>query len=91
MLSSKDILDKIKKRNGIMEASTSQTDLLKKLRDFIASEGGTASTDRVVETFQAELPASQTPLFKCLLNKVCSFYRGPDKKGYWSLKAEFLS
>lgn len=90
VLSASDVLDRIKKRNGMAEVSNSETQILTDLRNFISSEGGTASTDRLVETFEKQLPASATPLFKSLLNKICTFYRGPDKKGYWNLKPEFL-
>lgn len=69
----------------------SETQILNELKNFISSEGGTASTDRLIENFQNQLPASKTPLFKNLLNQICSFYRGLDKKGYWTLKTEFLN
>lgn len=90
VLSASDVLDRLKKRNSLAEVSSSEKQILTDLRNFISSEGGTAATDRIIETFQNQLPASATPLFKCMLNKICSFYRGPDKKGYWTLKTEFL-
>lgn len=88
-MSSSDILDKIKKRNGTVAATKSETQVLLDLKNYISSMGGTASTDSLIKNFQPLLPLSMTPLFKSLLNKVCNFYRAPDDKGYWSLKPEF--
>lgn len=72
-----------------METKT-ETQILNNLKNFILTEGGTASTARLIKKFEDELPPTVTPLFKCLLNKICTFYRGPDKLGYWTLKTEFL-
>lgn len=89
IMSSSDILNKIRKRNGEVTSAKTETQILSELKTFLTSAGGTVSTDVLIQTFQPQLSATMTPFFKSLLNKVCTFYRAPDDKGYWSLKEEF--
>ena len=70
-------------------------DLLTDIRNFIAfqCEGpsdGEATTEQLVQKFKDQLPSKQNPLFKALLNEICSMYRDVNsRKGIWKLKPEF--
>lgn len=54
-----------------------------------ASVDGRASTYEIVERFHERLPPQKSPLFKALLNEICSFRRDGDGKGIWTLRPEF--
>ena len=61
---------------------------------FIFILGTTAA---IVEHFKEKLPPSKTPLFKALLNEICTFQKpfnlphnsNSSQKGVWRLKDEF--
>ena len=54
-----------------------------------ASVDGRASTFEIVERFHERLPPQKSPLFKALLNEICSFRRDIDGRGIWTLLPEF--
>lgn len=67
-------------------------EVLADIRNFVAfqsSSDGQASTLELLKHFHQRLPPQQSPLFKALLTKICSFHRDTEGKGIWSLKAEF--
>ena len=66
--------------------------MLTDIRNFVAFQSevnGRASTHELLEKFGRRLPAQQSPTFKALLNKICSFHRDLEGKGIWTLRAEF--
>uniref|UniRef100_A0A1B6DRP9 DNA excision repair protein ERCC-6 n=2 Tax=Clastoptera arizonana TaxID=38151 RepID=A0A1B6DRP9_9HEMI len=88
-VSSCEIIDSIKQRNLSRNAKETETILLNDIREFVSSEGGTTTTSQIVNTFEKRLPENSSPLFKYLLMQICTFYRAPDKLGYWTLKDDF--
>ena len=69
-------------------------DLLTDIRNFIAFQcestvDGEATTDELVKRFKDKLPSRQNPLFKALLNEICTMYRDSKRHGVWKLKPEF--
>nr|XP_018903096.1 PREDICTED: DNA excision repair protein ERCC-6-like [Bemisia tabaci] len=88
-MSSADLLNKIRERNGDVKASSKELDLLNDIRYFIASNSGITTTDELIKKFEKQLPVDVTPLFKSLLTQICTFNRGANQKGYWRLKPEF--
>lgn len=87
--SSAKLLQRIRQRNGAVEATDNETKLVSELQQFLSSQGGTASTKQLVSEFEKRLPAGSSPLFKSVLGKICTFYRAPDNNGYWTLKDDF--
>lgn len=88
-MSSADLLNKIRERNGDVKASSKELDLLNDIRYFIASNSGITTTDELIKNFEKQLPVDVTPLFKSLLTQICTFNRGANQKGFWRLKPEF--
>lgn len=75
-------------------------DLLADIRNFVAFQNdsagvGEATTEALVEQFKDKLPPVKNPLFKALLNEICSFHKYCSSsstlagKGVWRLKQEF--
>ena len=69
-------------------------DLLADIRNFIAFQSdslvdGEATTDQLVKKFKDKLPPRRNPLFKALLNEICSMHRDSNGQGVWRLKPEF--
>lgn len=87
--SSTELLQRIRQRNGAVEATDNETKVVSDIQQFISSQGGTASTKQLVSEFEKRLPAGSSPLFKSVLGKICTFYRAPDNNGYWTLKDDF--
>ena len=73
------------------EGFNSNVELLADIRNFIAFQNssagdGEATTNAIVDYFKEKLPPIKNPLFKALLNEICSF----DKTNkIWRLKEEF--
>lgn len=70
-------------------------ELLADIRNFIAFQNtsagdGEATTQSLVENFKEKLPPVKNPLFKALLNEICTFQKSPySSTGIWRLKDEF--
>ncbi|KAI1292136.1 DNA excision repair protein ERCC-6 [Halotydeus destructor] len=65
-------------------------ELIENIRTFVASRPfQQAHTNEVLDKFKDALPIHQTPVFKALLNNLCSFARRSDGVGIWTLKSEF--
>ncbi|XP_046660917.1 DNA excision repair protein ERCC-6-like [Homalodisca vitripennis] len=88
-MSSRELIEHIKKRNCAMDAKDADLELVRDIREFVSSQGGTVNTNQIINRFEGRLPEGSSPLFKSLLSKICTFYRAPDKLGYWTLKEEF--
>ena len=73
------------------EGFNTNVELLADIRNFIAFQNssagdGEATTSAIVDYFKEKLPPIKNPLFKALLNEICSF----DKTNkIWRLKEEF--
>ncbi|XP_073976975.1 DNA excision repair protein ERCC-6-like isoform X2 [Rhodnius prolixus] len=83
------LLEAIKRRNMILETTSEENQLAKQIVSWLSSQGGTASTDEIVNEFQRKVGPGKTPLFKTILSKIAQFYRAPDKIGYWTVRDEF--
>lgn len=71
----------------------SNVELLTDVRNFIAFQNssacdGEATTQALVKYFKDKLPPVKNPLFKALLNEICSFHK-KGEHGVWRLKEEF--
>ena len=78
-------------------------ELLTDIRNFLAFQNSSAgdgegTTAAIVEHFKEKLPPSKTPLFKALLNEICTFQKpfnlqhnssNSSQKNVWRLKDEF--
>lgn len=81
------------RRDGA-QAKDSDIELLADIRNFIAfqaSRDGAATTTELVERFSSRVPPKQSPLFKALLNQICTLDKAVNSKGegVWRLKSEF--
>ncbi|XP_014291598.1 DNA excision repair protein ERCC-6 [Halyomorpha halys] len=85
------LLEIIKKRNMMLESSNSDQILLSDMISWMQEQGGTSPTDNIVQKFRLRVGPGKSPLFKKLLESIATFYRGPDKVGYWTLRPEFNS
>ena len=68
-------------------------DLLTDIRNFIAFQNssageGESTSKALVEYFKEKLPPVKNPLFKALLNEICSYHKGTNH-GIWRLKDEY--
>ncbi|XP_075420286.1 DNA excision repair protein ERCC-6 isoform X2 [Tenrec ecaudatus] len=71
---------------------TEHDDLLVEMRNFIAFQArldGQASTQEILQHFEAKLSVSQSCVFRELLRNLCTFHRTSDGKGIWKLKSEY--
>lgn len=84
------ILSIMKKRNGHLEATQHEIEMLNNIRQYMLENNQRANTDQIVNEFRNKYPAEDTPLFKSLLNEVCTFNRCPDKTGVWTLKPKYV-
>ena len=72
-------------------------ELLTDIRNFVAfqnssADEGEATTSSLVEHFKEKLPSVKNPLFKALLNEICTFQkssRSSSSNSVWRLKDEF--
>ncbi|XP_025425310.1 DNA excision repair protein ERCC-6-like isoform X2 [Sipha flava] len=87
--SSSSILSLMKKRNGFVEATEREMQMLNSIRQYMIENNQCANTDQIVEKFKNKYSSDDTPLFKSLLSEVCTFSRCPDKTGVWKLKQKY--
>jgi hypothetical protein len=62
------------------------------IRSFVAFRGvtpGQVTTTDILSEFDGKLPLRGAPLFRALLNQLCSFTRDIHNQGIWQLKPEF--
>jgi hypothetical protein len=71
-------------------------ELLTDIRNFLSFQNSSAgdgegTTAAIVEHFKEKLPPAKTPLFKALLNEICTFQKhsSSSQKNVWRLKDEF--
>nr|XP_023402938.1 DNA excision repair protein ERCC-6 isoform X2 [Loxodonta africana] len=72
--------------------TTEHDDLLVEIRNFIAFQArvdGQASTQEILQGFEAKLSASQSCVFRELLRNLCTFHRTSGGEGIWKLKPEY--
>lgn len=79
----------MKKRNGFVEASEHEIQMLNNIRQYMMENNQCVKTDQIVDQFKNKYTSEDTPLFKSLLNEVCTFSRCPDKTGVWKLKPKY--
>lgn len=84
-----DLLSVIRRRNMQLQASSTEKSLLSDMISWLQAQGGTATTQQLLDEFRAKVGEGKSPLFKALLEKIAKFYRGPDKLGYWTIRDEF--
>lgn len=66
--------------------------MMDSIRSFVAFRGvipGQVSTTDVLNEFDGKLPVRGAPLFRALLNQLCTFTRDVHNQGIWQLKPEF--
>ncbi|XP_028819956.1 DNA excision repair protein ERCC-6 isoform X2 [Denticeps clupeoides] len=77
---------------GASATPTEHDSLLVDLRNFVAfgaQVNGQASTQEVLQQFGPILSPEQTPVFRELLRRICSFHRDHGNEGTWTLKEHF--
>ena len=79
--------------DGGHQGFETNVDLLTDIRNFIAFQNSSAgegetTTKALVEYFKEKLPPVKNPLFKALLNEICSYHKGTNH-GIWRLKDEY--
>ncbi|XP_030059035.1 DNA excision repair protein ERCC-6 [Microcaecilia unicolor] len=73
-------------------AATEHDELLVDIRNFLAFQAqieGQATTRELLQEFKPKLSASQTCVFRELLQNLCTFTRGVNREGVWKLKPEY--
>ncbi|XP_014252342.1 DNA excision repair protein ERCC-6-like isoform X2 [Cimex lectularius] len=83
------IYSSINKRNLEVENRTPETVLVKNIIEWMCTQGGTVSTDSIVNEFASKVGYEKNAIFKSILSKIAVFFRAPDKKGYWTIKEDF--
>ena len=66
--------------------------MMEDIRSFVAFRGvvpGQVLTTDLLSEFNGKLPARGAPLFRALLNQLCTFTRDVNNQGIWQLKSEF--
>lgn len=66
--------------------------MMDNIRSFVAFRGvnpGQVATTDLLNEFDGKLPARGAPLFRGLLNQLCTFSRDVHNQGIWQLKPEF--
>lgn len=86
---SSSILSKMKRRNGHLEATQREVQMVNSIRQYMLENNQQVNTDQIVDQFRNKYSAEDTPLFKSLLSEVCTFNRCPDKTGIWTLKQKY--
>ncbi|KNC97521.1 DNA-dependent ATPase RAD26 [Spizellomyces punctatus DAOM BR117] len=67
----------------------SREGLAVRIRDFLSSCGGSASTSEILEAFRSQVDGEDAVMFKKMLKGIAEFRRDLDSKGRWVLKQEF--
>ncbi len=79
--------------NESSSVSLEQADLLSDLRNFVAFQAqrdGEATTAELMARFSSRVPAKDSPLFRALLNQICTMHKAPMRgESTWKLKPEF--
>ncbi len=80
--------------DGSLQGFEPNLELLTDIRNFVAFQNesagdGEATTQALVEHFKEKLPPVKNPLFKALLNEICTFERKSGQNGVWRLKEDF--
>jgi len=83
------ILSLMKKRNGFVEATQREMQMLNSIIEYLLLNNQSVNTDQIVGQFRNKYSAEDTPLFKSLLSEVCTFSRCLDKTGVWTLKPKY--
>lgn len=66
--------------------------MTEEIRSFVAFRGvtpGQAFTTDLLNEFDGKLPLRGAPLFRAILNQLCTFTRDVHNQGIWQLKPEF--
>ncbi|XP_050419856.1 DNA excision repair protein ERCC-6-like [Adelges cooleyi] len=79
----------MKKRNGQVEATHHEIQILNEIKQYLIENDNCVNTDQIVNKFRDKYPAEDTPLFKSLLSELCTFHRCSDKTGVWKLKEKY--
>lgn len=77
---------------ALLPSSAEHDDLLVEMRNFIAFQArvdGQASTQEILQEFEAKLSVSQSCVFRELLRNLCTFHRTSGGEGIWKLKPEY--
>ncbi|TPX61435.1 hypothetical protein SpCBS45565_g07253 [Spizellomyces sp. 'palustris'] len=67
----------------------SREGLVVRIRDYLNSCGGSASTSEILEAFRSQVDGEDAVMFKKMLKGIAEFRRDIDSKGRWVLKQEF--
>ncbi|KAJ3186290.1 hypothetical protein HDU85_007730 [Gaertneriomyces sp. JEL0708] len=68
----------------------SQEGLIVRIRDYVASRGGQASTPDILGAFQRQVKKDDVMLFRKMLKGICDFRKqANEERGVWVLKEEF--
>ena len=81
----------VRRPENLDHVNEEHVEMLREIREFLAFRAavdGQASTDELLAEFGNKLPAKDSPLFKQMLNQLCTFRR-VEGKGIWRLKLEF--
>ena len=71
--------------------SSTDSDMVKRIRDFIAVEckkNGEATTSEILGGFATRLAHSESAVFRSMLHEICDFHRYHGE-GIWTLKADY--
>lgn len=83
------LLSTMKKRNGCLETTEHERQMLNTIRQYFLENNQSVNTDQIVKQFRNKYSTEDTPLFKSLLSEICTFNRCPDKTGVWTLKPKY--
>ncbi|XP_050540454.1 DNA excision repair protein ERCC-6-like [Daktulosphaira vitifoliae] len=86
---SSSLIELMKKRNGLVEATNHEMEILNEIRQYLLENNFCVNTDQIVNKFRDKYQAEDTPLFKSLLSELCTFHRCSDKTGVWKLKEKY--
>ncbi|XP_019642720.1 PREDICTED: LOW QUALITY PROTEIN: DNA excision repair protein ERCC-6-like [Branchiostoma belcheri] len=67
-------------------------EMIVEIRNYIAfqaSHDGQATTDELLNEFKGKLGTNKNVVFRSMLNRICTFHRGPAGDGVWTLKPDF--
>ncbi|XP_035695280.1 DNA excision repair protein ERCC-6-like [Branchiostoma floridae] len=73
-------------------AGSEYDEMIVEIRNYIAfqaSTDGQATTDELLDEFKGKLGTNKNVVFRSMLNRICTFHRGPGGNGVWALKPDF--